>query len=44
VIIPSLDALKAGEAQTLSAVVVSGFRAQRTVSAAWSSDAPDMLA
>jgi hypothetical protein len=43
-IVPSMDAVKLGETQSLSAVVVSGDGARRPVSAAWSSDAPAVAA
>jgi hypothetical protein len=41
---PSMDAIKLGETQSLSAVVVSGGDVRRPVSAAWSSDAPAVAA
>jgi uncharacterized protein YjdB len=43
-IVPFLDALKLGETQALSAVVISGDGTRRPVSASWSSDAPDVVA
>jgi hypothetical protein len=41
---PLLDALKLGETQTLSAVLISGDGSRRTISATWSSDAPEIVA
>jgi hypothetical protein len=41
---PTTDALKIGSTATLTAVLVSGNGARRTVPASWSSDAPEVAA
>jgi Big-like domain-containing protein len=43
-ITPPREALKVGETETLSAVVVSGNGTRRTVAASWSSDTPEVAA
>ena len=42
-IVPSLEGLKLGETQALSAVVTAANDARTTVSAAWSTDAPAVV-
>jgi uncharacterized protein YjdB len=42
-ITPPIDTLKLGSTEALTPVVVSGNGGQRTVSASWSSDAPEVI-